>query len=102
MLLLSSHGVCFQKGGGNESFLLLHVRPGFLYLRTWYSVLRGEHLDFQSIQLERTCRQLSTCKFTSFAIPTTIRDLKGREKGGFSKKLCQKSQMIKKQKRQNC
>ena len=80
MLLQSSHSVCFQKGVANESFLLLYVRPGFLYPRTWYSVLRGEHLDFQSIQLKQTCRQLSTYKFTSFAIPTTIRDLRGREK----------------------
>ena len=55
-----------KKGVANES-LLLYVRPGFYYLRTWYSVLRGEHLHFRSIQLERTsCRQLSTHKFTSF------------------------------------
>ena len=74
-----------KKGVVNES-LLLYVRPGFYYLRTWYSVLRGEHLHFRSIQLERTsCRQLSTYKFTSFAIPTTIRDLRGREKGGLVK-----------------
>ena len=55
-----------KKGVANES-LLLYVRPGFYYLRTWYSVLRGEHLHFRSIQLEPTsCRQLSTYKFTSF------------------------------------
>ena len=76
-----------KNGAANES-LLLYVRPGFYYLRTLYSVLRGEHvhLYFQSIQLKRTGRQLSTYKFTSFAIPTTIRDLRGREKGGFSRK----------------